>query len=479
MKAISFPFSSLSESPPFEGGTIHRFLSFFIGFSPFLSIAATNFFFFAFILVLAADLFRRKTSLRFHRTPFDFVLLTYLFVWGVASLNGLSPMGSLAKGSSFQYPFIFYMFLFSYQGKLIPWAVFGLGCGAGVNVVYGWGQFVLWHWVYDISSGVYPEWVMGLGEKWRTYITLSPGQGRIHGAFHLMTYSELLLPPFLLLGAMCLEKWKPLLLSAGFILTGAALIFAAERGPFFGALIGIILIYCFHPQRWRLFLPLVVLAFLFWFNPTLKSRLMGPSVPVVKNSIQPFTGGKNLQTDLTGEGGVRERADRLFKNQACNIKNNHRVILWRGGLYIAARHWLLGVGPGQIGKATDLYREKDDFPSNPEGQERDLHSFYIQSLVEMGLLGLMVSLWMMIVFYKVGRTFYRTCQTLPRNLASVDHDSFRALSLGIWGTFLAYGIINLTERAFDDAEVSIVFWILAATAVWFTRQVLKMKERGS
>ncbi|MBK8574723.1 MAG: hypothetical protein IPN90_03250 [Elusimicrobia bacterium] len=97
----------------------------------------------------------------------------------------------------------------------------------------------------------------------------------------------------------------------------------------------------------------------------------------------------------------------------------------------------------------------------------------------MGLPGLIVSVWVIFVFFVTGREFYRRRETISVRLTAFKPEMVNALSLGVWALFSAYGVINLTERAFDDAEVAIVFWILAATSVWFIRHGTKMKERDS
>lgn len=423
------------------------------------------------------DVFRKRTTLRPHQTPFDYVLLTYLVFWVVAAVAGFSPLASLKKIMIFQYPLMFYVILFAYRGSLIPSVLYGLGIGAGLNVFYGWAQFVLWEWVYDYAGGSRPEWLMMVGEKWQKYITLSPGQGRIHGAFHLLTYSELLLVPFLYCGARFLERKKNAFFFLAFLLSGGALILTAERGPFLGAFFGIALIGFHHPRRHRLIGPVSLLALMMWFNPVFMERLGGAHSSKLENLTlsTPVASG----VDPVTESNKGNKILLKFSLMSEIIQNNHRFILWQGGLYIASRHLFLGVGPGQIGPVTAIYKKNADFPPNPMGQESDLHSFYMQRLVEMGLPGLVVSLWVIFVLFATGRKFYRCRETISNRFASFQPESIHALSLAVWALFLSYGIINLTERAFDDAEVSIVFWILAATSVWFTRHASEMNERGS
>jgi O-antigen ligase len=448
-----------------KSGKVLQGVAFFFGFSPFFSIAATNIFLFIFLSLWVVDLCKKKNVFNLHRTPFDIVLATYFFVWVGASLAGFSPLTSLMKIPVLHYPLLFYFLLFAYKGSLIPWVLCGVGVGGGVNVLYGWGQFITWQWIYDYPYGHVPEWVMNMPEKWRGYLTLSSGQGRIHGALHILTYSALLLPPFLYSGALILERSKPLVYIIAFWVTGGALILAAERGPFYGALLGSLLMILFHPRRLRLLGAVSLLILMLWFHPLFLSRLTGTpfNVPSEKLSSTVIGGAVSIKE------GKKEKGDTFLAQKIKIIKQDHRILLWKGGFYIASRHPFLGVGPGQIGPVTALYNKNADFPPNSMGQEEDLHSLYIQRLVEMGFPGLVVSVWVILVFLKTGREFYRRRNSILPQFPVSRPESIRALALGVWALFLAYGVINLTERAYDDAEVSIVFWVLAATSVWFIR----------
>jgi hypothetical protein len=475
MKNATFAPIPAPQSSPHEWGNVHQVLAFLVGFSPFFSIAATNVAFSVFLLLWMIDLFRKKTNFHPYRTSFDFVLLAYFLVWAAAALAGFSPLSSFKKIIVFQHPLVFYVLLFSYRGELIPSALYGLGVGAGLNVLYGWGQLVLWQWVYDYANGSRPEWLMMVREKWRAYLTLSPGQGRIHGAFHLLTYSELLLPPFFFFGARFLERGKSMLYLLAFLLAGGALIFTAERGPFLGALFGIALMAFHHPRRRLLIGPVSILMLMLWYNPVFRHRMGGSPVEQPETSTPLSSMGKGSAENPVTKTHSMNTISRVITQKANLIKHDHRMNLWRGGLYIASRHLFLGVGPGQIGPVTAIYKKNADFPPNPEGQENDLHSFYIQRLAEMGLPGLVVSVWVIFVFFGTGREFYRQRETISIRFTEFKPELVNALSLGVWALFSAYGVINLTERAFDDAEVSIVFWILAASSVWFTRHFTQTK----
>ncbi|MBK8574722.1 MAG: O-antigen ligase family protein [Elusimicrobia bacterium] len=287
-------------------------------------------------------------------------MLTYFLIWVAAALGGVSPLSSIKKIIVFHRPLVFYVLLFAYRGELIPSALCGMGVGAGLNVLYGWGQLALWQWIYDYANGSQPAWLMRVPENWRAYLTLSPGQGRIHGAFHLLTYSELLLPPFFFFGARFLEKGKSQLYLLAFLLAGGALIYTAERGPFLGALVGLSLMAFHHPRRRRLIGPVSILMLILWFNPVFRHRMLG--IPLSTQETSTALSHRGNGGEPVGKIAQKNGGPHFFAKQIENINNNHRVNLWRGGLYIVSRHPFLGVGPGQIGSVTAIYKNNADFP---------------------------------------------------------------------------------------------------------------------
>ncbi len=422
------------DRPVNDIGFFHRLLVFLLGFSPFFSIAATNIFLVILFLLWVADLVRKKTSISIHHTPFDLVLVCYLSVWFLAGLVGYSPIESLKKAVNFQHPLLFYFLLFSYGGRLIPSVLCGLGVGAGLNVLYGWGQFILWEGVYDFKGGEIPAWFQRLSFYWQKVISLSPKDNRIHGSLHLMTYSHLLLPPFFFMGALLLEKKEKILMClVGFLLSGAALVFAAERGPILAGGIGLLFIFVIHPRRVRLLVPMLFILSLVFIYPASRIKM--------------------------GD---------IFDAQ--RFKENHRLAIWKGGLYVFSRHPLLGVGPGQIKRAVEHYKDESDFPPNPKGQAGDLHNYYLQRLAEMGIPGLVVSCWLLWVLLENGNNCFRKRNSVAQAFPEWAPETINALSLCFFASFLSFLFVNITERAFDDAEVSLVFWMMAAASVWLVRQ---------
>ncbi|MBD0337636.1 MAG: O-antigen ligase family protein, partial [Cyanobacteria bacterium Co-bin13] len=120
-----------------------------------------------------------------------------------------------------------------------------------------------------------------------------------------------------------------------------------------------------------------------------------------------------------------------------------RAFMLQLGLNILRDRPLLGVGPGIMGRVSNLYRPIE----TGEGLDhiQQLHNTPMQLAGELGLLGLALYIaWWVIV----GRLWWRLYR-LPQ-MARCD----RILLYGIGGSFLAYGIASLTDYQLENIAIS-------------------------
>lgn len=124
------------------------------------------------------------------------------------------------------------------------------------------------------------------------------------------------------------------------------------------------------------------------------------------------------------------------------------------------RPWL-GVGPGNMGRVSNLYRPIE----TGEGLDhiQQLHNTPVQLMGELGLvgLGLYLAWWSLI-----GRLWWRLHRSLPAT-ARAD----RALLYGSGGSLLAYGLASLTDYQLENIAISsmlglnlLLLLLLAASA---------------
>lgn len=401
-------------------------LAFLFGFSLCVSLGVANLALGLFIAIWLGRLATRREAFSPRRTSMDAPVAAFMLAWLLASLTGLNPANSLERVLS-QCRFIaFYLFLWAGAGAYLAPALKGYAWGVGWAFIYGSLQYVLSPW---IGPGTIDA-LDFLGSWNQQYMVLRAG--RVHGSVHPLTFAEIILPGFFFavvsfLGAeTARRRWKWLALTAW---AGVVLLLTQSRGPWLGAGAGLLVIALLHRRRLWLLGPALGLAAVLMLHP-----------------------------------GLRERAATIREQK--DLSSISRLALWRGGAYIARENMLTGVGPRQLKAATEAAKSRPDFPPNPYGFESDMHNLYLQHLAERGLIGLAALLWLLAVPL---RSAWR------RGIGEEQKD----LSLALAAYFAAFWVFNLTERAFDDAEVALVFWLLAAGAETLRRNGTARSETPS
>jgi O-antigen ligase len=215
------------------------------------------------------------------------------------------------------------------------------------------------------------------------------------------------------------------------------LILTQSRGPWIGIAAGLAALFVLSPRRLWLLAPAVLAASVVLLAPSLQNRL------------------STLAVDK--------------KDPSTAI----RFTLWKGGAYVIKKNAVLGVGPGQLRGAILEYEKNPDYPPNPYGYENDLHNQYLQMWAERGLPGLAAFLWILIAAGIVSwKAFRRESASGP---GPYPAGTFLALGAAVF----AFPFLNVTERAFDDGEVALVFWLLLGLAGAFSRENASASGRES
>ena len=130
-----------------------------------------------------------------------------------------------------------------------------------------------------------------------------------------------------------------------------------------------------------------------------------------------------------------------------------RLAMLKGGLRLVREHPVSGIGPGQVKHLYPVYAPADALRRHTS----HLHDTPLQIVVERGVVGLALWLWIFVAF------FARTGRILRRVPASATAD--RALVIGAVAAVAAFLVAGLFEYNFGDTEVLLV--TLAAMALPF------------
>lgn len=146
-----------------------------------------------------------------------------------------------------------------------------------------------------------------------------------------------------------------------------------------------------------------------------------------------------------------------FSNTYTSVSLSYgRLYFWEKSLYVISQHPLVGVGPGLFGGSV-----AKDFHS-PVALHYGLESMsnvdsqWIQATAEMGILGLVAYLWILIAIVKTGL-----------QVRKLDQDPFfRAVGLGTAAAAVGFAVQSVFAGLFEVHQVVLILWLAAGVTAW-------------
>jgi putative inorganic carbon (HCO3(-)) transporter len=151
---------------------------------------------------------------------------------------------------------------------------------------------------------------------------------------------------------------------------------------------------------------------------------------------------------LVGPQHLRERVQTIADPDDATVKE--RIYMWRSGIAMWREHPWLGVGPGGV------KREYRNYALSEALMKRTghLHNSALQILVELGVAGLLVWLW-------IWAAFFTEAVRLLRRLPAVAIGE-RALVAGSIAAITGFLVAGTAEYNFGDSEVVMLAWVIVA-----------------
>ena len=125
-----------------------------------------------------------------------------------------------------------------------------------------------------------------------------------------------------------------------------------------------------------------------------------------KLSVQDIRNIENgIPSILATNGGFMDRLfelknEVLYANDPNGQSISQRFIYWKTGLKIIQKHWLLGVGVGDIHLAFQMQYNLDKSPLTLENRNRT-HNQYLSYMITFGVLGLLIFIGILYQFWKI------------------------------------------------------------------------------
>lgn len=155
---------------------------------------------------------------------------------------------------------------------------------------------------------------------------------------------------------------------------------------------------------------------------------------IVALLIMPFLLPENILSRITSIGNMKDSS------------TAYRVSVWIASLRIAADYWIGGIGLGS-GAFERMYQH---YALNGAGFALHSHNFYIQLVVEMGILGLMV-------FFAIIFLAFKQIICI-RDKKSVNYN----VALAIGGALLGYLFQGIAENLWYNYRMVLIFFICLA-----------------
>ncbi|MFH0731636.1 MAG: O-antigen ligase family protein [Candidatus Omnitrophota bacterium] len=135
-----------------------------------------------------------------------------------------------------------------------------------------------------------------------------------------------------------------------------------------------------------------------------------------------------------------------------------RITIWEGAILMIEEHPLFGIGYGLFPSTISSYASI---------HKVDSHNTYITLAAELGLVGLMVFLWIMLLILKNAWFVYRRTK-----------DTFiKSFALGFLAGTVGLLVCNMFGTRLDSQEVTGLFWILTA-CIFKSKQIIIEEQKS-
>jgi O-antigen ligase len=299
------------------------------------------------------------------------------------------------------------------------------------TAVFGIFQFAVGVNQSDNAGGIFwamPPWLEHAPRALQNHLSMV--NGRVVGTrAHPLTYAEGLLFPLAYtlsyLSTRRADWWKWALAQVIVLL---ALIVSQSRGPWIAAAV--------------MGLVLCVLR----RDVSLYKRLAVIYLPVALCFFSPH---------------LRHRAQSM--TNTVYDSNAERLEMWKAGRQMIQDHPLLGIGPGNMNRASPLYQPPKRKIEGPWGH---LHNTYINVAAERGLLGLLSFLtFIMVLAGELWKGYQRS-----ENLTDEEP---RILILTALLSLVGWLVSGFTETVYHDSNVLMMFYFVMGIALATSRRLLK------
>jgi putative inorganic carbon (hco3(-)) transporter len=198
----------------------------------------------------------------------------------------------------------------------------------------------------------------------------------------------------------------------------------------------------------------------YWYRPWLPSFWQIWLLPVVFLSEALLFGGLIVLIPV-----LRERAISIFAGRG-DSSNSFRINVWQAVQQMIRKHPWLGIGYGDrvFKKVYPLYQ------INPKYSALSAYSIYLETLVEMGIVGLLSFLWMMLV------SLFHGILPLKSLRESTDRHYFWLMG-GVAGA-IGLAVQGCFDTVWYRPDINILWWLSLGiiASFYYPQAALQLKD---
>ncbi|MFH1282069.1 MAG: O-antigen ligase family protein [bacterium] len=371
----------------------------------------------------------KERKFQYKRLPFDVIFILIIVSFFLSAVFGIDVARSLSDFKSELHFLILFLVYYNVKQEQAKALIKVFIISSVVVSAFGIFQYML---RINVSvDGVFTipyDYLREISPKIQHYLSL--WGNRIRGTrSHPITFAECVFFSFILNTAFIINSKNiksKLFWSSGFIIQGIAIIFSYSRGVWLASVISLMLAFVLMLRKKKIYMFVfaIILVFVFLFNLKLKQRLTGSDI-------------------------------------ASRESTQIRMHLWKSAIDISKDYLIFGIGVGNLKKVYHKYQSPD---ITDKRAWSELHNVFLQVLVERGIAGFGIFVWLLIAIGKSLLMFYRREEEGTFN---------RSLSGAIMISFLGFLIFNITENALFDAEVAMIFYFIigCSFSLFFNKSV--------
>jgi O-antigen ligase len=159
---------------------------------------------------------------------------------------------------------------------------------------------------------------------------------------------------------------------------------------------------------------------------------------------------------------MKDWAKEVNYNPAIIMLNKDRISIYKNAVNMIKHHPVIGVGINTFVKNYGMYKLVEAEKECPTPQAIYAHNSFLQMTGEIGLLGLVVFLWLLVRLFKENTRIY----------LGLDDRHLKVASISLMACLIAFLINSLSETSMYYPRVTMIFWYMTGFSLALSKFII-------